>query len=88
MDLYGAPQQKFQNRKFSFSQQDHGREDHHEFATVSTTPWYRIIRICCQQALALVLMSAANVGADKGSEKRQRQAIESFAKANGLSARW
>jgi DNA invertase Pin-like site-specific DNA recombinase len=27
--------------------------------------------------------SAANVGADKDSDKRQRQAIESFAKANG-----
>jgi hypothetical protein len=29
--------------------------------------------------------SATNVGADRDSEKRQRAAIESFAKANGFA---
>ena len=38
------------------------------------------------QAIAyLRTLSAANVGADKDSDKRQRAAIEGFAKANGYT---
>ena len=45
---------------------------------------YGLVNAEMVEAVAYIrTSSAANVGADEDSDKRQRQAIESFAKANG-----